>query len=173
MRRISIDHRWRVDAVSELTLPLPASAVWGQMRDLERFLTIDPLHARAQLGPPPRAGSPVGAALTLCHRVLGIGPDRLGRVLRWEEGRGFAVSDLSRRGPRRGFPHICTYRVDPAGERTCRVSVGAKGRWTATWLPRWAAKAWLRWVLLGTEARLRSVLLRYSWWLRRQTPPLD
>ena len=38
---------------------------------------------------------------------------RRGRVCWWREGVGFAVSDLSMRGGRVGFPHVCGYRVRP------------------------------------------------------------
>ena len=50
MMRIVVDTRWRVDATAWLDVPLGASAVWGQMRDIQRFLTLDPLHKRVRGG---------------------------------------------------------------------------------------------------------------------------
>ena len=46
---IVVNARWRVDATAWLDVPLRASAVWGQMRDIQRFLTIDPLHRRVRV----------------------------------------------------------------------------------------------------------------------------
>ncbi len=59
--RIVVDDRWRVDATACLDVPLSASAVWGQMRDFQRFLTLDPLHRRVRVA---------GAALS----ARGAGP---------------------------------------------------------------------------------------------------
>lgn len=157
MTRVTIDASWRVRAVGRVVLPLPAGEAWRLMRDWRRFLTDDPLHRSvAIVRSGPRPGSPAGTRIVIRHRVLGLGPDRIGRVLRWEEGRGYAVSDLSRRGPRRGFPHVCTYRLEPLGERECLLEFGARGLWTARWTPRWMARVWLWWVIAATAARCRT-----------------
>jgi hypothetical protein len=165
MIQLHIDNKWRVNCSGELTVPLPASIVWGQMRDLLRFICIDPLHAAARTldGQPPRQGS----RLIIQHRFLGLGPDRLSRVLTWHEGRGYSLSDLSQRGNRTGFPHICTYHVAPITETTSRLLITARGRWTATFLPRWAAKLWMWWILASTEAHLRHELNALHAWLCR------
>lgn len=162
---IAIDKSWRINASRTIDLPLSASMVWGQMRDLRRFITLDPLHARVVMQPaiihPARPASaglaaqhcnqprscPLGSALIIEHRCLGIGPDRIGRVLRWREGQGYAISDLSQLGVRVGFPHVCLYQLHPINDRACRLTVAARGRWTARWLPRCAVKLWLHWVL--------------------------
>lgn len=163
-----IDRAWRARARSVLELPLPASVVWGQMRDLRRFLTLDPLHVRIEpvgkVGA--RRGGWAGQEILISHRLLGIGPDRRGRVLRWAEGSGYAISDLSRRGRRVGFPHVCTYRVDPAGPEACRVTIGVRGVWTARWIPRWAAGMWIRWVLRATDVRVRREMCALARWRR-------
>ena len=155
--RIAIDDQWRVHATNSLIVPMRASVVWGQMRDLRWFLTIDPLHARAILDSPtpglPRW--PRGAKLVLSHRLLGIGPDRIGRVLKWTEGCGFAISDLSKRGPRKGFPHVCCYELHRIDDRSCQISVSVRGRWTLRMLPRFIARAWLWWVMHETSVCLR------------------
>lgn len=165
--KIEITPTGRVRAAHELRVPLPASTVWGQMRDVAWFLTRDPLHMRVQrldgAGPDaPWSSAPV----RISHRFLGIGPDRVGRVLGWREGVGYAVSDLSRRPPGRrgqprGFPHICWYKVVPepknetaGGRGACRLQLGVRGRWTARWVPRVLVRAWIALVLAHTALRL-------------------
>lgn len=162
MIRIHLDRSGRVDAQSVMHLPMSAGAVWGQMRDLPRFLTRDPLHREVEVEEPDAqsAGVPArlpwrpGVRLRIRHEFLGLRVWRVGRVLQWREGVGFAVSDLSSRGVHRGFPHVCLYQVEPVSESTCRLTVSARGRWTATWMPRWLVRLWLRWVLAATEGRL-------------------
>jgi hypothetical protein len=162
---IRVDEHWRVRALSSIELPLPAAAVWGQMRHFEHFLTADPLHARItveQLGPD--AATPRGAVLRISHRLLGIGPDRTGRIVRWREGKELAFSDLSRRGRDIGFPHICGYRLEATGPERSRLTSYAIGRWTATWMPRWLVRAWLWWVLRATEAALLHEFAKLRKW---------
>lgn len=155
----------RVRARCELRVPLPASAVWGQMRDFRRFLTLDPLHVRVEevRGSEPRGEHwPRGAEFLIEHRLLGLGAVRRGRVLSWKEGRGFAISDLSNRGARKSFPHVCTYEVVPEGEHASRLILGAAGRWTARWVPRPLVRAWLWWVLKSTELHIQTELRAVS-----------
>jgi hypothetical protein len=90
--------------------------------------------------------------------LFGIGPDRVGRVLVWEEGRRIVFSDLSARGVDRGFPHVCGCEIESTGSSTCRISFSARGKWTATWIPRWVIKLWILWVLLSTGNRVRYEL---------------
>ncbi len=85
-------------------------------------------------------------------------------------GRGYVVSDLSRRGVRVGFPHVCSYTVRPRGERACRLYIGARGRWTATRAPRPLDRAWLWRVLRATEARVGDRTLAHALWLHRRLP---
>ncbi len=163
MISISITPDWRIDARCTADLPLPAAAMWSHMRDVERFLTDDPLHAEVVFDSlPAPQHSFVGAKLTIRHRLFGIGPDRIGRILTWREGRGYAVSDLSRRGVDRAFPHICAFDLAPRGDSACTLTVSARGKWTATWTPRPLVRLWLWWVLAATEARLRASLLARS-----------
>lgn len=153
--KIRVDPAWRLSAEHAIRVPMPAGAVWGQMRDLEWFLTRDPLHVRVTRTDP---GDPArgwrGARLAISHRVLGLGPDRVGRVLRWREGESLVISDLSRRGVDRAFPHVCSYRVEPDGEGASRLVLGVRGKWTARWVPRTLVRAWVWWVLAQTGARL-------------------
>ena len=176
---IVVDTRWRVDATASLDVPLRASAVWGQMRDIQRFLTIDPLHRRVRVADavsPTRCvaetvGSPIpiGTPLVIEHRLLGVGVNRRSRLLRWREGRGFAVSDLSKRGDHTGFPHACIYEVTRLDASAARLTVSARGRWTATWMPRWLVRLWLRLILASTLSHLRVDLRRFRSALRRQS----
>lgn len=162
---ITIDHRWRVRAEASFDLPVSAGAAWGQMRDWRRFLTIDPLHARLDDIRSPAKPSPAGTTFLLRHRLLGVGPTRRGRLLSWHEGRGYAISDLSRRPGRVGFPHVCTYAVESIDADRCRVTLGARGLWTATRGPRWLVRLWLAWVLRATESRVRAEFDAYAAWL--------
>lgn len=153
---ITLTKARRVRAVASIDLPLPASAVWGQMRDARRFLTLDPLHQRIVT---PESNDPLlrkGDRLRIPHRLAGVGPDRVGRVLRWDEGRGYAISDLSRRGPTVGFPHICAYRLDEVDAERCRLQIKVVGRWTGRWAPRPLVRAWLLWVMSATERRITA-----------------
>ena len=168
---IHITDGWVVRAQGSVEVAAPASAVWGQMRDVDWFLTRDPLHARVQRTDGRDASASwERAEITISHRVMGLGPDRVGRVLAWKEGHGFAVSDLSRRGPGVGFPHVCAFRIQPRDERSCRVVVDIRGRWTARWMPRWTAKLWLRWVLSATESRLSADLADFAAWRKKFAP---
>lgn len=168
--QLIVDHRWRVNASHSFELPLPATTVWGQMRDIRRFITLDPLHKHAHFGDrSTKSAMPrQGDALVLEHRLLGIGPDRVGRLLRWSEGSGYAISDLSRRGPRVGFPHVCMYEVQPLDEHKSQLTVAARGRWTATWLPRWMIRCWLWWILRSTALRIERELLCLALHLRKR-----
>lgn len=135
-----------------MDVPVSVAVAWGEMRDLSRFLAIDPLHARVRVinGPERHAGQ--GSRLVIEHRFLGIGPDRVGRVLRWREGSGFAISDLSKRGGDVGFPHVISYDLTPIGPDRCRLDISTRGRWTAIRVPRLLAWFWLWWI--ANETRL-------------------
>lgn len=159
--KIDVDKRWRVRATDSLDIPMSAQRIWELMRDLPTFLCIDPLHARVILECEHATYPPLpGTQLRIQHRVLGIGPDRVGRILRWREQEGYVVSDLSKRGVRVGFPHVCVYELRPITDETCRLTLGARGVWTARWMPRLCAKAWLAWVLAATRSRLQLQLAR-------------
>lgn len=162
---VRIDHRWRVHARHAFDLPMSAEAMWEQMRDFKRFITLDPLHTKVTIidqraGKP--ADSPRGVEMLISHRLLGIGPDRRARMVYWREGRGFAFSDLSKRGVQVGFPHVCMYDLTAKGERTCTLAVSARGRWTARWVPKPLVKLWLAWVLLETQRCIEIELSRLT-----------
>ena len=181
MIRIDVNLRNRVDASASIDLHLSASVVWGQMRDIAHFLTIDPLHFRVRGDRKKNQGdkesandrqhitsNPVGTGLVIEHRFLGIGPDRRSRILRWKEGEGYAVSDLSRLGNQCGFPHVCVYEINTNSVTTSRLLVSVRGKWTATWMPRWATRLWLWWVLKSTATHITRHFELFELILRRR-----
>ncbi len=154
--RLTVDANRRVRVEGSVDVPLAADDVWRRMAHAEQFLCMDPLHREVRAVGGERIGP--GSAIVIKHRLLGVGPDRVGRMLRWREGRGYVFSDLSARGLRTGFPHVCSYDVAPLGPKASRVTIGARGRWTTAWTPRWLIKAWLWWVVRSTEDEVRLAL---------------
>jgi hypothetical protein len=146
---------------STLDIPLSAISVWGQIRDFQRYARSDLFHATIAIaGGTPKAG----ARLTLSHRYAGLGVERVGRILIWREGIGYSFSDLSLRGPRHGFPHVFSYRVEAAGNNACRLHVGVTGRWTTRHVPRWMAQLWLGWVMGQIVRRVSNELTLFRIW---------
>ena len=118
-----------------------AAELRRRVRDLENFLTIDPFHERITLM---REVPAAGVDVVLHHDAFGRRFDRFGRILWWREGEGFAISDLSPRDPRRGFPHIFTYRIQAHDEHSATLSVEITGRWTSRWIPTWLGRVWIK-----------------------------
>lgn len=147
MIRLRLGPKGRVDLRGELDLPLRASAAWGQMRHFTHFVGLDPFHTPIH-SVVPFAG--LGAVLTIGHQFGFFRLARTGRVLRWRDGLGYSFSDLSRRGVKRGFPHVFTYALEDRDGSRSRLSITVRGRWTANWLPRWAIRFWLHWVMNRT-----------------------
>lgn len=156
--KITIDGQFRVAAQVTQRLPLPARVAWGQMRDWRRFLTLDPLHQLIDSAPG-ECGK-----LLITHRFLGLKVVRVGRIVRWRENAGFVVSDLSRRGPRAGFPHVCIYEIKPTGSEESCITIGVRGRWTANWVPRPVIRAWIWWILASTRAHIRREFHLFCRW---------
>ncbi len=151
-----LDARWRVTLAAEIELPMDSTTAWELMRDFRTFACLDVFHRRVELdGPSPGAG----VGFLLHHGLAGIELARVGRILRWDEGRGYAFSDLSRRGPGHGFPHVYTYELLPLGPGRSRFVLGVRGRWTARRLPRVVVRLWLTWILLKTRISLRNAFL--------------
>lgn len=159
MVTIELSPQYRVRASARVNIPLTASAVWGQMRDFAWFTTLDPFHARMRVMSPELRP---GARIVIEHRFLGIGFNRVGRVLQWNEGSGYGFSDLSKRGVRVGFPHIYQYEARPLGNCRSCIQVTVRGRWTSKWLPRVLVSAWLRFVMAHLAARIRIAMLDHA-----------
>ena len=148
----------RVECIARAALPMSARRAWGQIRDFHRFAAHDPFHANIAIdGQVPQAG----ARLSIEHRYGPLRIRRVGRILKWREGVGFAYSDLSQRGTRCGFPHVMSIAVAGSDARdTSILTVRVTGRWTLP-VPRWMALMWLRWVMATIEHRTRNDLLAF------------
>ena len=144
-------------------LPLAPISVWGQIRDFSCYARQDFFHDDPQVEGIPRRG----AAITLTHRYAALRFRRVGRILVWREGVGYSFSDLSRRGPRVGFPHVFSYRIEPLGPDATRLHVVVRGRWTARWIPHLFARLWLWWVFGHVVRSIRNELLLYRVWRKR------
>jgi len=150
--------RAAVDLRIELFLDRPVDAVWSEMADFARFTCIDPFHDRvivqtAELRP--------GSDLILVHRMFGFRFLRFGKLLTWREGHGYAVSDLSRRDKRHGFPHVFFYSIESADDsarQRSRLTVCVRGKWTSPWVSRRFGMWWLRYVCYEHARLLRKML---------------
>ena len=140
----------RTDMVFEV--PRDHRAVWDRIADLTRFLTVDPFHERVVLM---RGRPAAGVDLALYHNAFGRRSLRLGRILRWQEGIGFAFSDLSRRGSGCDFPHVffVAVQADPGRPNQARVTIKIRGKWTSRVVPIWAGRGWVR-LVCWEHARL-------------------
>lgn len=164
--KITITQSGRVCCETEMYLPLSASVAWGQLRDFQRFSSVDYFHINPRVE---RGRVQAGARLEMDHRFGPFFVIRAGRILRWCEWSeagppaGFAISDLSLHGSRTGFPHTISFRL--RDERLgCSLRINVGGLWTARWIPRWMARLWLRWVFSHIVSRARSELLAHALW---------
>jgi hypothetical protein len=148
-----------VRAWIEVLLPLPPERAWGLVGDFARFAAVDPFHRRVQV----RGGVPHrGAKLLLEHAAFGFAFFRRGRLLRWRENQALAFSDLSARGPRAGFPHVFSVTLEPLGEGSTLLRVEVRGKWTARWIPRPLARAWVFWICARHARLLARAFERYA-----------
>jgi hypothetical protein len=155
--RIAIDRNWHVRLVGEFELAFDAASAWLSLRDFHRFACQDMFHQSVRVDAPrPLAG----ASVVLDHRFAGIGFARVGRILHWREGRSYAFSDLSRRDPQRGFPHVYILSLDPIDAARCRFRLEVRGRWTARFLGRMLTRGWLAWIMLKTTLSIRNAFLK-------------
>jgi hypothetical protein len=172
MTRVRVGRSGNVSCRATLNLPITAGAAWGELRDFTRYASQDTFHAEFRIdGGIPHAG----AQFAITHRFLLFSVERVGRILRWREldrsaaaaltpatrdcPAGYSFSDLSRRGPRHGFPHTFSYYLRPAGPESCTLEIVVRGRWTARFVPRWIARIWLGWVFAHVVLSVRNSLL--------------
>jgi hypothetical protein len=156
MIRIKVERRGRVECLARLELPLSATRAWGRLRDFRTFAAQDFFHTNVRVdGDAPRAG----AALEIPHRFGPFRVTRVGRILSWEEGRGYRFSDLSRRRPRAAFPHAYRYELHPLGGDRCCLAISIRGRWTLRIMPRWLVRLWLAWVFSHIVRSVENQLL--------------
>jgi hypothetical protein len=158
MIAVRFHRRTVVHVIGTMILPLSAGAAWGQMRHFPSFVGLDPFHSNVR-GPSGSTPCKTGDAVLLGHKFGLVRFDRIGRILRWRDGRGYCFSDLSRRGNRLGFPHVFIYDLRPRGADACRLSITVRGHWTAAWLPASIVRFWFRWVFAHLMHVVRNRLL--------------
>ena len=156
MTRIEVTPSGRVTCRASIGLPMPAAVAWGQLRDFRRFAAQDFFHAAVRVE---RGGVRRGAALEIDHRFGPFSATRVGRILQWREGSGYSFSDLSRRGPRAGFPHVYRYDLHPLCESRCALDVIVAGLWTMPLVPRPLVRLWLLWVFSHIVRRVEFELI--------------
>ena len=78
---------------------------------------------------------------------------------------GFVAAYLLTRA---GFPHVFSYRLEPAGAGACRLHIGVRGLWTARAVPRLLARAWLWLVFAHVVRSVENQLLVYRVWRKRR-----
>ena len=144
-----------LDILISLDVARSPEDLWNLVRDLPRFLTIDPFHDAVTLM---RDRPAVGVDLVLSHNAFGRRFLRFGRIIGWQEGSGYTFSDLSSRGPRTGFPHVFMVKLEPLVDadqdrRRTRLTIRVRGRWTSRLVPVWFGRLWTRFVCLE-HARL-------------------
>jgi hypothetical protein len=136
-----------VSLLLSLDFARPAEEMWAAIADLPRFLTIDPFHDRVTLQQLPPAR---GVDVVLWHNAFGLRFRRFGRIIAWNEGRGYTFSDLSGRDKRAGFPHVFVVAIAPAtsqmGEPRSTLTIRIRGRWTSPLVPPALGHWWLLWV---------------------------
>jgi hypothetical protein len=163
MIRVSITSNYRVDCSASILAPLPRELVWMRMSDLGRFASLDPFHRHIVLP----EGMRVGSRILIKHAFLTFRTLRRGRVMKWRDGIGYAFTDLCMRDPRVAFPHSYEYLLGPHAEGWSAVTIRVRGRWTARFLPRFAVRLWLRWVMMQAAMAVRNELLDWAIRVRR------
>jgi hypothetical protein len=154
--RYETPRRNRIRLGIDVDIPRPASEVWLRIAQLELFLCIDPFHTSiiAVDGP-----LKVGSTLLLEHHAIGFRFTRGGRLLRWREGEGYSFSDLRRRDPRRGFPHVFHVAVRSTDDaRSTRLTIDVRGRWSSKLVPARVGMLWLGWVMREHARLLRAAM---------------
>jgi hypothetical protein len=144
----------QVEVVISLTVAQSPEQLWEQIRDLPRFLTIDPFHDQVTLM---RDQPVVGVDLVLSHNAFGRRFLRFGKIICWREGVGYTFSDLSARGPRNGFPHVFMVAIEPQDD-VSRFTIRVRGRWTSRVVPVWLGRQWIRLVCREHARLLRKGL---------------
>ena len=156
MMRVTVGKCGRVECFARLELPMNAPRAWGRLRDFRRFAAQDFFHAGVRIdGNTPRAG----AALEIPHRFGPFRVTRVGRILTWDEGRGYSFSDLSRRRPRAAFPHAYRYELHPLDGDRCSLEIFIRGRWTMCLLPPPLVRLWLAWVFSHIARSVENEML--------------
>jgi hypothetical protein len=144
-----------LDIEFSLDVARSAADLWQLVSDLPQFLSIDPFHDSVTLM---RDRPARGVDLVLSHNAFGRRFLRFGRIVSWQEGRGYTFSDLSGRNRRRGFPHVFIVSLSPASDPSerqplTRLSIRVRGRWTSRLAPVCIGRLWV-WLVCREHARL-------------------
>jgi hypothetical protein len=159
MITVAVTAAGRVRCRAVFELPVPASIAWGQLRDFRLFAAQDFFHAAVRVDP---GGVRRGARLEIDHRFGPFAVTRVGRIVQWDEGHGYAFSDLAYPDFRTAFPHLYRYRLRPAAASRCVIEITITGRWTARAVPRWLVMLWLRWVFSHIARSVHNTLLHLT-----------
>jgi hypothetical protein len=155
---VRISSTKRVACRATIELPLSATSVWGQLRDFRSAAMHDAFHAEIQVeGGVPRSG----ARISLLHQHLFWRSTRIGRILLWQEGSGFAFSDLCETDRGKAFPHVVRYRLRPVSQDSCQLLIFVGGRWTHQ-SPNWMGRIWLWWVFSQMVHSVTNEILRFA-----------
>lgn len=138
-----------------LDLARSPADVWALIRELPRFLTIDPFHDKVTLM---REQPALGVDLVLSHNAFGRRFLRFGKIIAWREGSGYTFSDLSPRGPKVGFPHVFMINLQPVMSQVdpmplTRLTICVRGRWTSSLVPVCLGRLWV-WLVFREHIRL-------------------
>jgi hypothetical protein len=144
-----------LDILISLNVACSGAELWSIIRDLPRFLTIDPFHDAVTLM---RVSPAAGVDLVLSHNAFGCRFLRFGRIIAWREESGYTFSDLSPRGPRIGFPHVFIVKLDSINDpmdvaASSRLTIRVRGKWTSRLAPVWLGRLWV-WLVCREHARL-------------------
>jgi len=126
----------KVDISLSIHVPLNRKRLWNIISNLEQFLIVDPLHKCVRIENEQK--------IILEHEVLGYRFLRFGKILYWDEGYGYAFSDISSRGSNKGFPHVFYINITSENEETSKLNIRVRGKWTDKWIPKFLRNLWLR-----------------------------
>lgn len=157
MTTIQLTPRWGVTAETRVILDGSANEAWAVMQDLSRFISADPYHTRMtdEHGHKLDHIPPRGTKIRTGHGISVTFFDRVGTMTRVVPNQTIAFTDLSKRGPNVGFPHVYKYELIPLSEHRCELKLTARGRWSARWMPRGLVHAWLWWVMAQANWSMR------------------
>ena len=104
---------------------------------------VDPFHISIDLN---ESQIQQGTLFQLIHQAFGMRFHRVGRILKWQEGYGYAFSDLSPASPHGLFPHVFFVSVTPVAENVTCLKVQVRGKWMRKYAPRILIQLWLKYV---------------------------
>jgi len=144
----------KVEIGLSINVPLNRKKLWNIISNLEKFLVVDPLHKRVIIGN--------DQEIILEHQVLWYRFLRIGKILYWDEGYGYAFSDISSRGSKKGFPHVFYINITSENEETSKLNIRVKGKWTEKLIPKVLKQLWVKNICREHSLLLLSYLSKES-----------